>query len=454
MRDYVVIGLVLASLPLILRKPFFGVLVWTWIGLMNPHRLCWGVANDLPLAQIVAITLLVSILLSARESKQIPWAPLTRFLAAWWIWMFVTTLFALESVDAWDQWSKIWRIMLTTFLAIMLLTNRERLDSMVWVMVASLGFYGVKGGIFTIIGGGGEKVWGPEGTFIGGNNEIGLALIMIIPLIRYLQLSSQSIVVKNGMAAAMALTTAAVLGTHSRGALLGLVVMVIYLTIKSRQRIRLIMFLALLLPAALMLMPESYFNRMETITNYQQDASAMGRINAWWFAWYVAIDRPIIGGGFGIFNPMAFFRYAPNPTDFHDAHSIYFKALAEHGFVGLALFLGVLIGSLMSLGRVVRFARRREELTWMRDMASLTQVSLIGYAASGAFLGLTYFDFYYNLVGITIALTRLKREYELAGAPPPKARGEEGRSREIRRAPSGRVKPNLWNAARAWYDKL
>ncbi len=57
--------------------------------------------------------------------------------------------------------------------------------------VASLGFYGVKGGIFTIATGGAYRVWGPPESFIEGNNELALALIMTIPLMRFLQLQAR-----------------------------------------------------------------------------------------------------------------------------------------------------------------------------------------------------------------------------------------------------------------------
>ena len=37
--------------------------------------------------------------------------------------------------------------------------------------------------------------------------------------------------------------------------------------------------------------------------------------------------------------PAVFAIYAPDPTDVHAAHSIYFQVLGEHGFVGLGLYL-------------------------------------------------------------------------------------------------------------------
>ncbi|MBK7184325.1 MAG: O-antigen ligase family protein [Ignavibacteria bacterium] len=84
-------------------------------------------------------------------------------------------------------------------------------------------------------------------------------------------------------------------------------------------------------------LPEQWFARMDTINEYQSDASAMGRINAWWMAWNLAKDQ-FFGGGFDIYNLANFSRYAPVPNDVHVAHSIYFQILGEHGFVGLFLF--------------------------------------------------------------------------------------------------------------------
>lgn len=235
MRDYVVLLIVFGSLPFILRKPFFGVLVWTWLSLMNPHRMGWSFATDMPFAQIVAIVLLASLLLS-KEAKQIPWLTLTRLLALWWVWLLITTFFALNQASAWEQWDKVWRIMLMTFVTLLILNSRERLEALAWVIVISLGIYGVKGGIFTIATGGGYHVQGPAGTFISGNNEIGLALIMTVPLMRYLQLRATGKLVRYGMIAAIGLTVVAILGTQSRGALVGLAAMVLYLAMKSRKR--------------------------------------------------------------------------------------------------------------------------------------------------------------------------------------------------------------------------
>ena len=93
------------------------------------------------------------------------------------------------------------------FVAMMLITNRERLHVLVWTIALSLGFYGVKGGIFTILHGGAHRVYGPEGSFFGDNNETGLALAMTVPLMYYLYRTSTHRFVRWGLIAAMMLTS-------------------------------------------------------------------------------------------------------------------------------------------------------------------------------------------------------------------------------------------------------
>jgi probable O-glycosylation ligase (exosortase A-associated) len=172
-------------------------------------------------------------------------------------------------------------------------------------------------------------------------------------------------------------------------------------------------------------MPDEFYERMDTIKTYNQDASAMGRINAWTFAWNLALDRPIVGGGFNTFDPELFKQYAPNPLDFHDAHSIYFEMLAEHGFVGLGLFIALFVAAFRNAGWLRRQAQDRPDLRWAGDLGSMVQVCIAGYAVGGAFLGLAYFDLPYHFVAFVV-LARLFVERELADTKELEAEKVEG----------------------------
>jgi probable O-glycosylation ligase (exosortase A-associated) len=167
----------------------------------------------------------------------------------------------------------------------------------------------------------------------------------------------------------------------------------------------------LILPIALSIMPQQWFDRMDTIRNYEEDTSAQGRLNAWQFAFNLAVDRPFVGGGFETFDRALFAVYAPNPTDVRDAHSIYFEVLGEHGFVGLALFLGLGISLWRGCSLTIRRTRDDPDLVEYEHLLRMVQVSFIAYATSGAFLGLAYFDLFYNLVAIAVIAKVWVREH-------------------------------------------
>lgn len=447
MRDLILMLIVFGALPFALFRPQVGVLLWCWFSYMNPHRLTWGFAYDFPFAAVIGAATIAGVVFS-KEPKRIPWTPLTVVWLLFVAWMSFTTIFALIPHDAYAEWSRAMKIQLMTFVTIMVMTTRERLRSLVWVIVLSLGFYGVKGGMFAAATGGNYMVYGPAGSFISGNNSLALALVMTVPLMRYLQLNTKSRFLRYALGVGMVLSALAILASYSRGAFLAISAMAFVMLLKSRKKVVILLALLVIVPAMLSFMPEKWFQRVETIETYQEDASAMGRINAWWFAFNIAKERPFVGGGYDVFDPELFRRYAPNPEDFHDVHSIYFEVLGEHGFVGLILFLMIGFLSLRACKWTIRQTRDRKDLYWARDLASMVHVSIIGYAVGGAFLGLAYFDLYYHLVSIAL-LTRVAVERALtAGATAgdestaPGELQESGPPARIEYTRRGRVNPS------------
>jgi probable O-glycosylation ligase (exosortase A-associated) len=400
MRDILVTLIVFGSLPLILARPYVGILVWSWLGYMNPHRLSFGFAYDFPFALCVGIATLLGLLIT-REPRRVPMTLLTVTWVAFIAWMCITTFFAIFPDLAVVQLDKVLKIQLMTFVTIMLMRSRERLRLLVWVIVLSLGYYGVKGGVFTILTGGDYRVWGPPTTFVEGNNEVALALLMILPLMQYLRMTSGNRWVRWGLLAAMVLCGFSIVGSQSRGALIGGAAMVFFLWIKSKRKLLTGLAMVLIVPMLVLFMPDAWHDRMSTIETYQQDESAMGRIYTWKMAFNLANDRAL-GGGFEMWSDQTFQRYSPDNTTPHDAHSIYFKVLGEHGWIGLALFLAIGLMTWFTGTWIIRHARGHPDLRWLSDFARMIQVSLAAFAAGGAFLGLSYFDLYWHLVAMLV----------------------------------------------------
>ena len=357
---------------------------------------------------ITAITTLVAMMFS-KEKKQMIWGREIIVLIIFFLWMFITTTQAIFFDLAWEQFVKVLKIQILTIMTLMDLTSKEKVHVFVWIICLSLGFFGIKGGIFTIAHGGSYRVQGPLGSFIGGNNELALALVMTIPLMRYLHLQTQRHWVKLGLSGAMLLTAIAAIGSQSRGALVGIVVMGTLFWFKSRNKFMTAILIAVSVGAIASIMPQEWYDRMNTIKTYQEDRSAQGRINAWWTSFNVAKDR-ITGGGYEMLRFPVFKKYAPIPTMVHDAHSIYFEVLGEHGFIGLGLFLLLLALTWFKCSSIIRQSKRDPNLKWAQDLAAMIQVSLIAYMTSGAFLGLAYFDYVYHLIALTVITAHLIKE--------------------------------------------
>lgn len=411
MRDIAITLVVAGFLPMILKRPYIGILLFSWLSYMNPHRLSWGFAYDFPFAAIVVGVTIISMLFS-KEAKNIPWSAVSVVLLVFVGWMTLTTVFSLYPEDAFGEWKRTIKIQLMVFITMMLIRDLKSLNLLVWVIALSIGFFGIKGGVFAIATGGNFIVFGPPGTFFGDNNALALALVMVLPLMRYLQLTADAKWIKLALGVGMGLMLVSIITSYSRGAFLAVSAILFFLVMKSRRKVVFAAALVVIIPIALTAVPDKWFDRIGTIQTYEEDSSALGRINAWWFAFNLAKDRPLVGGGFQTFDPRLFYKYAPAPEDFHDAHSIYFEVLGEHGFVGLTLFLLLGVLALKNGVWINKNCKDIDSLKWAKDLASMVQVSLIGYATGGAFLGLAYFDLYYHLVAILVIL-RVLVEKEL-----------------------------------------
>jgi O-antigen ligase len=106
----------------------------------------------------------------------------------------------------------------------------------------------------------------------------------------------------------------------------------------------------------------------------------------------------------------------------HDAHSIYFNLLGEHGWVGLVLFLAFVGAVLLRLYQIRRLARARPEVAWAGNYAHMLQASIAVYLVNGATLSVAYFDLAYQLLILAplihaVAMQQLAAEPAASPAP-------------------------------------
>src|SRR5688572_28890507 len=380
MRDIALTGFILVMLPFVFKRPYIGVLLWAWVSFMVPHRLTFGFAHNFPFAAVIAATTLFALVFPT-DRKPFPWGPIPALILVFVGWMSITSLFAMgSSSEVYDEWIRVIKIHLMLLVTIWLIHGRKHIELLVWIMVVSVGYYGVKGGVWTVLRGGGERVWGPPGGVIEGNNELALALVMMLPLMCYLWSVNSRKLVKWGLVFAMIACSFSILGSHSRGAFLAILAVAALLALKSQRPILLGIAGAVGLAMMIAFMPAHWIERMHTIETYDQESSALSRLTTWQTIWNMALDRPILGAGFETELVEIYVKYSPIATTTTAApHSIYFQALGEHGFVGLGIFLVLLIVSWRTATRIIRTCRNEPDLRWAALLVRMLQVSLLGY---------------------------------------------------------------------------
>lgn len=424
MRDILLTAVVLGLLPLALRRPMYGALMWAWISIMVPHQLTYGFARAVPWAMMIAIATMLGFVFS-RERHRLPLNGGTVLLLLLIAWMTVTSFFALhpDSSVVWDRWVFAMKILVMVLITLMLLRGEQQIRWLLWVVVLSLAYYGAKGGLWTVLTGGSGRVWGPPGGLMEGNNELAVGLIIITPWVYYLRATDHRLWVRHSLLAVMVLLAFGILGTQSRGALVALLAMGFVLGLKGRYPVRTSIVLALLGVLLIAFMPDTWSDRMGTIRSFREEDSALSRIWTWTTLWNAAVDRPLIGAGFSADNPLVFQMYGQIPGyeyfwgRVYVAHSIYFQALGEHGFPGLVLYVSLWVWCWFAASSLIRSTRNDPAFShWVPLLMRMSQVSLVGFAAGGAFLSLMLLDLSYYIFTIVVLTQATVREQRRSAA--------------------------------------
>jgi probable O-glycosylation ligase (exosortase A-associated) len=411
-RDLVLFAGLLVLLPLLLRNAFIGVLAWIWISLMNPQREVYGLLGNFELNLCVAILTIVVWMLS-RERKALPVDGFVVFLVLFALWSCVCTYAALDRSFSLPLWNRTMKTMALVFAVAALARSPARIQAVLWILVASVGFYAIKGAGFVVFTAGQQKVFGPADTMIADNNALGLAFVVLLPLIGYLRAVSRRAPTRMLALAATVLVIVATLGTYSRGALVALIAMAGFHALRSRTGMVLLVVGAVLAAGLPALAPASWLERMSTIGRYNEDASFEGRVAAWRTSVNIAVARPLVGGGFASIerdNVVKLFK-SPGSLDLGKAaHSIYFEVLGDTGFVGLGLYLAALGSAALNTVLVLWLARSRPELDWARKLARALQTALVAILVGGSALSMAYYDGFLVILALSSCLLSVVHE--------------------------------------------
>ncbi len=421
MRDAAFALIWLALLPLMFASPFIAVLMWVWVALLAPNDLLYGFMSGIPFNKVIAIPTLVLLFLN-KERKDFYVDTMLVLLLLFVLSVSLTEMTGAVPADAGlDLYLKVVKSVVLAVIIMAVCNTPLRLHLLAFVVILSFGFLATKEGLISLLTGGGHKIVGS--VSIGDNNSLATALLMTIPLMFYVAKHSAVQAVKWVIYVVIGLAVVTTIATFSRGGFVGLAVLGLALVTNSRNKLPSFAIIAAACVLIFFLAPDAWFHRLNTIESADSDSSFVGRLVAWKISWLIAMAHPLFGGGmhavqqwdiWNLYRPDLYkldFIHTPDPDMFpHAAHSIYFEALGDLGFVGLGLFLLLMLTGLWDCQKVKVMARGHASLTWAADLARMMQISLIVYAVTAAALSMAYFEFFYILVAMTSRCLRTTQQ--------------------------------------------
>lgn len=209
-----------------------------------------------------------------------------------------------------------------------------------------------------------------------------------------------------------------IVGSASRGALVGLAAVALWMLVKSRHKFRGLVGTAILAGGIYWMLPPEQMARLQTMGD---DGTSISRTTLWARGLQIMRDYPTLGIGYKNWSPYNEIHYGSPLLP----HNIFIEAGAELGYTGLAAFVALIILTLVINHRTRRLTRHLAGGNrFLFEMAHGLDAALIGFLASGFFVTVLYYPFFWINFAMTVALNNaaLNRVRERAPEGGPNAR--------------------------------
>ncbi|HTF87527.1 MAG TPA: putative O-glycosylation ligase, exosortase A system-associated [Planctomycetota bacterium] len=421
MRDVIFAIIMLSLVPICYRRPFIGLLTFSWLAYMRTQDLCWGFAREQRWSFLIAIVTMLGYSALRPElwfRRNFRCYLMMTLVVLVTIGILIANMWTATQVDRWVEFTKIIAVALFTTAVVQ---TAAQLRVILWVIALSLGFYGVKDGLVGVLSGMRAEILVGPGGMLADNNDFALAMVMSLPMLFLIGRSEANKTLRRGVLYFITpLTVLTVMMTHSRGGFLAMAAAFSVLVWRSRNRVAGFSIGALVILCALLVAPKSYIERVESIQNYEADGSAMGRLAAWRTAINMAEANPVFGVGLTLFmRNYATYKSGEKNEGVRVAHNSYLQIWAECGTLALGTYLLMMVLTLVGLWRIQRKARQRYFTSWITNYAVMFEATWVAFIVGSTFLNRAHFDLAYHWIALVIAFEYIAdREMEDTTAYP------------------------------------
>jgi O-antigen ligase len=264
-------------------------------------------------------------------------------------------------------------------------------------------------------------------------NDFAGHLLLVLPFLLWIALSSKVSVLRFAAIAGLGYGTYLVLASGSRGAFVALIAAVLFYLVRgtARQRIALVAGASIALVVLPAVLPQRALNRLRSVVSASgplEDTvtSSASRQYLMDLGIKVAFQHPIFGIGQG-----QFANYEGKTGrvvrgirgEYQEAHNSYIAAASECGIPAFLFFVAGILSTFRLLNSVFRQARPRPECLDIRTVAFCLMLAMVGFCVSIAFLNFTYFFYLPAMAGISVAVYHAaQEEFRLRSVEPSGAR--------------------------------
>ncbi|SMY32270.1 O-Antigen ligase [Photobacterium malacitanum] len=416
----IVIGIIPIAAYYSLNNPFFIVLLFILFSFFRLHEV-FPFLYDFKIPKYLSIISLAAFIwqIFIQRNIQLFWCREFTLITTFLMIIMIGIVFAVDRPLAFESFKNTyWKIIIMTF-AIAILIQRSRqltltLQAIIFsgMVVAITAIYNRIEGI-GLVEGTRTTIGRDLGSMLGDPNDLALVLMFPISFSIALLLTPQLSWLYRllGLISTILLFIAVIM-TQSRGGLLGIIaVFGIYGMQRVKSKLLLVSCSAVI---GIMLFSLAGIADRTSGGSAEAgiDASSMGRLYAWQAAFYMALEHPLSGVGLSNFYPNYFFFSTYWDGINHAVHSTWFSVLAETGFIGLAIFISLIVVLIKNIKRTLDNLKTHKNKVNPIIYASAQGVyaGLIGTIVSGTFLTQGFTWPIYILAALVIAISNISKQ--------------------------------------------
>jgi putative inorganic carbon (hco3(-)) transporter len=244
---------------------------------------------------------------------------------------------------------------------------------------------------------------GPPGWFEN-SGELGIQMCVFLPLAIAFILAFKAHWgrIIQGIAWLMPLSASAtIIGSSSRGAVLGGFAAIAPLVLRSKYKWRAMLAAAVLLIVGYVVMPPEFLARFDSAGD---DATSVSRLTRWKGGMDMMWDHPLLGVGY--FNWPIYYgpTYEPGVHGALLSHNIFVQVGAELGVTGLLLFIVMILSCLKMTRAIRRAAQANPSIAHYVHFANGLDGALLGYLVSGFFVTVFFYPYFWVNLAFTVSL--------------------------------------------------